>query len=73
MLLDKMRPDRETQHFLENELKNLVDSIVVKDNLSTIPDFVNNCKPDSMSKKEWEPKLINFINLLTLLRLFLMA
>lgn len=52
MLVDKLGPDWEAQHLLEDQLEDLVHSIIVQDNFPTVSNFVNDRQPDGVPKKE---------------------
>ena len=59
MLLDELGSDWEAEHLLEDQLENLVHSIIVQDNFSTVTNFIYDRQPDGVSKKERKAKVLN--------------
>ena len=53
VLLYKLGPDWEAEHLLEDQLEDLVHSIIVKDNFTSVSNFIYDRQPDGVSKKEW--------------------
>lgn len=59
MLLDELGPDWKAEHLLEDQLEDLVHSIIVKDNFSTVTNFIYDRQPDGVAKKERQAKVLN--------------